>query len=91
MSARGYRPERDVVGSVGAKLGRDLCSEAGARWLAVQLDGWWHERGFWQVAHWAEPAQGNRRYTEERRRLWCVRSNLVDGLPPLLPAQERAA
>lgn len=65
---------------------RDLSSERGATALARELDAWWHTRGFPQVHHWIERAAD---FTEAKSGdrngvpcVWCVKSNLINGLPP---------
>lgn len=67
---------------------RDLISKEGAETLARELTEYWHKQGFSQVQHWVRPMRtGNYRQVlapEERGNdgIWCVRGNLVRGLPP---------
>lgn len=62
---------------------RDLSSQEGAFALARELDEWWHSRGFSTVQHWPERIPGLKRNTKRHEsKLWGVRSNLVDGMPP---------
>jgi hypothetical protein len=81
---RVYRPERDVeVARYSDRVERDLATQAGAQMLAHELDHWWHTRGYTQVKHWVELthiAQPRRHRSDDL--VWCVRSNLVNGLPP---------
>lgn len=78
-----YNPQRDIISSKGVSADapqRDLCGREGALQLAAELDEWWHARGYPQVRHWIEsrriPTQGTHNMT------WCVRSNLINGVPP---------
>jgi hypothetical protein len=56
--------------------------------LARELDHWWHSRGYTQVKHWVELTHVAklRRHRSDiigtDSLVWCVRSNLVNGLPP---------
>lgn len=57
----------------------------GAVALANRLQDYWHSRGAHQVQFWVwrapVAAQGDR----EAHRLYCIRSNLINGLPPPCP------
>jgi hypothetical protein len=64
---------------------RTLTSRAGAERLARELTEWWHARGFPQVVHWVESSRGSRSSDTSHSTTWCVRSNLVNGLPPSIP------
>jgi hypothetical protein len=76
-----YRPARDLVPIVpSGPEPRDAISEHGANRVARELDAWWHARGFSQVQHWVVIANAKTGH------LWCVRTNLVNGLPPRAPA-----
>jgi hypothetical protein len=85
---RVYRPERDTEAQLPAnQVERDLATRAGAEMLARELDHWWHTRGYTQVKHWVELTHVAKEYQLRSddgpdSRLWCVRSNLVNGLPP---------
>lgn len=59
--------------------GPDYCSRKGAEALAAKLDAYWHDQGYPQVAHWIEQVISKR---GGRLKCWCVRSNLIHGLPP---------
>jgi hypothetical protein len=81
-----YDPARHIVPARPVKADekpRNLTAREGAVQLAAELDDWWHSRGFLHVHHWIEskriPTQGTHNMT------WCVRSNLVGGMPPAIP------
>ena len=64
---------------------RDLISQEGAETLARELNDYWRQRGYAEAQHWIEPMRaGNWHRTGETRQapIWCVRSNLIRGLPP---------
>lgn len=64
---------------------RDLISEEGAETLARELNDYWRQRGHTEVQFWIEPMRrGNWHSTGTTKQapVWCVRSNLVGGLPP---------
>lgn len=71
---------------------RDLTTMTGAELLAQELDEWWHSRGYPQVKHRVESlrvsklrAHGKTSIStrlDKQTSIWCVRSNLVGGLPP---------
>lgn len=65
---------------------RNLTSYEGARELACELDDWWHSRGYTRVTHWVVEAKSSvRRGSNGPTTIWCVRSNLIGGLPPETP------
>jgi hypothetical protein len=57
-------------------------TRSGAERRARRLDDYWHARGHMTVQHWAEPQSGKNIPKLVGRRLWVVRSNLVNGMPP---------
>jgi hypothetical protein len=66
---------------------RDLISREGAEMLARELNDFWRQRGHTEVQHWIEPLRaGNWHSTgtgeAKQAPIWCVRGNLVRGLPP---------
>jgi hypothetical protein len=77
-----YRPGLDLVPVRPAdpRSLRDLTSRDGAEANARELDAWWHSRGFLQVRHWAEITGDEG--PNAHQRVWGVRSNLINGLPP---------
>jgi hypothetical protein len=63
---------------------RDLISREGAEILAYELNAYWRQRGYTEAQHWIEPLRaGNWHGTGTKQTpIWCVRSNLIGGLPP---------
>ena len=67
------------------KFFADYLSAAGAQFLAEKIKAYWHEQGCLNVRTWivtsknlaAEDNPGDKPVST-----WCVRSNLVNGLPP---------
>ena len=60
----------------------DYASRRGAEAIAAAVRAYWTQRGHMVVHTWVE---GNRFKGSEHTHpcvLWCVRSNLVNGLPP---------
>ena len=51
-----------------------MASEVNAFKLAKMVEGYWKQRGYDGVQAWASWEGASTR--------WCVRSNLVDGVPP---------
>jgi hypothetical protein len=60
----------------------DYNTRRGAEAVAAAVRAYWTERGCFSVQTWIEsgPFKGSE-YTHPYT-LWCVRSNLVNGLPP---------
>lgn len=94
-----YDPARDVAAPKACGTARELNSKTGAAQLAAELNHWWHSRGYPEVQHWIESfrAASHRRAgridtietDHDDRRLWCVKSNLVNGLPPKPSKEQR--
>ena len=71
---------------------RDLMSRDGAQALAAELNEYWRKEGFpkaefWVVSALSEKRRGGARpdageASERVGLMFCVRSNLVNGLPP---------
>ena len=59
----------------------DACSRLGAQFLAARLQAYWSSAPGVEVWVWKAAHNTARAYNEPRE-LWCVRSNLVNGLPP---------
>lgn len=54
------------------------CSQSGAQSLAARLAAYWHAQGYPKAKHWTEAVNPDLVGT-----IWVVRSNLVNGMPPL--------
>src|SRR5262249_2890886 len=59
----------------------EMLSQRGAMKLARRLERYWHERGYPAARFWAEPV--DERFSKiGTYEVYCVASNLVNGLPP---------
>jgi hypothetical protein len=79
------------------RAARELSTREGAEQLARQLNEYWRGAGYPLAEHWIESRRvaalrkKNMRVPlgqlpgDESATLWCVRSNLVNGLPPTKP------
>jgi len=75
-----YRPEKHTTRPIPVEgIPRELSSERGAKALALEIEAWWHSRGYPQVRAWVPmgpplvSAKGN---------IFSVKTNLVRGMPP---------
>ena len=81
----GYDPRRHVTpASAAPPEARNLTSYEGASELALELDDWWHSRGYPQVRHTVVTVKQRvvERDDDHGAHVFCVRSNLVRVLPP---------
>lgn len=58
----------------------DYTTDEGASLIAAQVQRYWHERGYFNVEAFVSDA-----VRSGRQSFSSVRSNLVNGLPPVLP------
>lgn len=61
-----------------APTNRSQLTEPGAHLLAVRIMEVWHKAGHGDVWAKAEPVAG----AHTGHQVWCVKTNLVGGLPP---------
>ena len=67
----------------------DYNCRKGAEAIAAAVRGYWTSQGFTQVQTWVELKSKRKCETTSERGdpVWCVRSNLVNGLPPGVKVQ----
>lgn len=60
----------------------DYTCRRGAEAIAAAVRAYWAERGCFSVQTWVEGKHHRNGIRSHPCVLWCVRSNLVNGLPP---------
>jgi hypothetical protein len=58
---------------------RELSSERGAKALALEIEAWWHSRGYPQVKAWVPSGP---MLVSSKGNIWSVKTNLILGMPP---------
>jgi hypothetical protein len=61
----------------------DYTCRQGAEAIAAEVRSYWTSQGYLGVQTWVEGKHRKHGGASHRDIVWCVRSNLVNGLPPL--------
>jgi len=69
----------------------DTLTLAGAKRLARTITDYWTNRGYRGISTWIEPITIPLKKTEGTERIYAVRTNCINGVPPRVPAASAAA